>query len=341
MRIGALANRIIRQFFRDKRSLAMMFVAPMLILLLMSLVFNGDAYKPEVALVNSPEIIRSALLSQGGTIHEYSMQEAEAALVNGDIDAIISSTGGELTIKLEGSNPATNKALIMMLQKIVENMNPNADKVKLSITYLHGSADMTAFDNFGPVLVGFFSFFFVFLLSGVAFLRERTSGTLERLLATPIRRWEIVVGYLIGFGIFAMIQSALIAWFSIYILGILMEGAFWLVLICTLSLAMTALTLGTFISAFANNEFQMVQFIPLVVVPQVFFSGLFNMDTMADWLRGLSYIMPLSYGADALRGVMIRGEGWSDIAMNIYILLGLSLLFILANIYALRKHRKI
>jgi len=181
----------------------------------------------------------------------------------------------------------------------------------------------------------------VFLLSGVAFLRERTGGTLERLLATPIRRSEIVSGYLLGFGLFAIIQSVIIAWYSIRVLGLIMEGSFWLVLISTLALAITALTMGTFISAYADNEFQMVQFIPLIIVPQVFFSGLFNMDTMADWLRWLSYLMPLSYGADALRGVMIRGESWSDIALNIYILFGLSLFFIIANIYALRKHRKI
>jgi ABC-2 type transport system permease protein len=341
MRTRALAYRIFRQFLRDKRSLAMMFVAPILILTLMSLIFNGNAYKPEVAVVNTPATIQSILVQHGAVIHEYSSLVAQSALEDGDIDAIISFNGGAPVIKLEGSDPTTNRAVIMLLQQIVQEMNPDTSSPKLNITYLHGSAEMTSFDNFGPVLVGFFAFFFVFLLSGVAFLRERTGGTLERLLATPIRRWEIVVGYLLGFGIFAMIQSAIIAWFSISVLGLILEGSFWLVLISTLALAMTALTLGTFISAYADNEFQMVQFIPLIIVPQVFFSGLFNMDTMADWLRWLSYIMPLSYGADALRGVMVRGEGWSDIAMDIYILLGLSLFFIVANVYALRKHRKI
>lgn len=341
MRTRALAFRIFRQFLRDKRSLAMMFVAPILILTLMSLVFNGSAYKPEVAVVNTPDTIQTILVQHGATIHDYSNQVAESALADGYIDAIISFNGGAPVIKLEGSDPTTNRAVIMLLQQIVQEMNPDTSSAKLNITYLHGSAEMTSFDNFGPVLVGFFAFFFVFLLSGVAFLRERTGGTLERLLATPIRRWEIVIGYLLGFGVFAMIQSAIIAWFSISVLGLILEGSFWLVLISTLALGMTALTLGTFISAYADNEFQMVQFIPLIIVPQVFFSGLFNMDTMSDWLRWLSYLMPLSYGADALRGVMVRGEGWSDIAMDIYILLGLSLFFIIANVYALRKHRKI
>jgi ABC-2 type transport system permease protein len=340
MRTRALAYRIFRQFLRDKRSLAMMFIAPILILTLISFIFNGNSYVPKIAVVQAPEMMLHLLQQNGADIHKYTKNEAQSALADGDIDAIISFNGSIPNIKLEGSDPNTNRAVIMLLQQIVQEMNADISSSPLNITYLHGSAEMSSFDNFGPVLVGFFAFFFVFLLSGVAFLRERTGGTLERLLASPIRRYEIVIGYLLGFGLFAMIQSVIIAWYSISVLGLILEGAFWLVLLSTLALAMTALTLGTFISAYANNEFQMVQFIPIIIVPQFFFSGLFNIDTMADWLQWLSYMMPLSYGADALRGIMVRGEGWSDIAMDIYILLGLSLLFMIANIYALRKHRR-
>jgi ABC-2 type transport system permease protein len=209
------------------------------------------------------------------------------------------------------------------------------------LTYLHGSENMASFDNFGPVLVGFFSFFFVFLIAGVSFLKERTSGTLERLLATPLKRWEIVLGYVLGFGLFTMLQAALIAWFSTKVLGMMIVGSFGYVLLITLLLSLTALTLGIFLSSFANTEFQMIQFIPLVIVPQVFFSGLFNLDNMAQWMQWLSKIMPLTYGAEALRNVMIRGKGWESIAIDVYVLLGLSIFFMAANVLALRKHRKI
>jgi ABC-2 type transport system permease protein len=200
---------------------------------------------------------------------------------------------------------------------------------------------MASFDNFGPVLVGYFSFFFVFLIAGVSFLKERTSGTLERLLATPLKRWEIVIGYILGFGIFTMLQAALIAWFATQVLGLMLMGSFWFVLLITLLMSLTALTLGIFLSAFANTEFQMIQFIPLVIVPQIFFSGLFNIDNMAEWMQWLSKIMPLTYGADALRNIMIRGKGWDAIALDSYLLIGLSLFFMFANVLALRKHRKI
>ena len=200
---------------------------------------------------------------------------------------------------------------------------------------------MGTFDYFGPVLLGFFVFFFVFLIAGVSFLRERTTGTLERLLASPLRKWEIVMGYVVGFGIFTMIQSTIIAAYAIYVLGMMMEGAFGYVLLITLLLALTALTLGILLSSFANNELQMMQFIPIIVVPQIFFSGLFNLDTISKWLSWVGPFTPLYYAADALRDIMVRGYGWGAIYMDIFALAGFSLLFIAINILALRKYRKI
>lgn len=341
MRIRALVIRILRQFWHDKRTLALMIVAPMLVLTLMSLVFNGDTYKPALSVNGLPEPLIQKLEQQGAVVHRYTPEEAEKALTEAQIDAIVTLQAGVPAVKLEGSDPTANKSVLLLLQNVLQDVLPAAAAPKPAVTYLHGSAEMAAFDNFGPVLIGFFVFFFVFLISGVSFLRERTGGTLERLLATPIRRWEIVVGYILGFGLFTMIQSALIAWYAIHVLGMMMAGSFWYVLLVTLLLAITALTLGTFLSAFASNEFQMIQFIPLVIVPQVFFSGLFNMDTMSVWLRWLGKCMPLSYGADALRNIMIRGQGWPDIAADVYVLLAFSFVIMLLNVLALKKHRRI
>jgi ABC-2 type transport system permease protein len=101
------------------------------------------------------------------------------------------------------------------------------------------------------------------------------------------------------------------------------------------------LTLGTFISAYANNELQMIQFIPIVIVPQVFFSGLFDLSTMAPLLQWFAKLMPLYYVADALRNIMIRGRGWEAIAFDALVLIGLCIVFTLMNVLALKKHRKI
>ncbi|OPA73964.1 ABC transporter permease [Paenibacillus selenitireducens] len=340
MRTRALAQRIIRQFLRDKRTLALIFIAPLLILTLLNFVFNGQPIIPKIGTVGVPEQLTQRLTNVDANVTSYSStDEANQALKDGNLDAVISIEIGKPSIVLEGSDPTLNKATLLTLQKAMQAANAQA--VQPAVSYLHGTEDMSSFDSFGPVLIGFFSFFFVFMIAGVSFLRERTTGTMERLLATPIRRSEVVGGYLLGFGVFTLLQAALITWFSISVLGMYMVGAFWLVLLINLLLTLTALTLGTLLSSFATTEFQIIQFIPIVIVPQVFFSGLFNLDAMTPWLQKLSYIMPLYYGADAMRGIMIRGESIGSIQLDIYVLLGFSITFALLNIIALKKQRSI
>jgi ABC-2 type transport system permease protein len=383
MRIRALTLRIIRQFFRDKRTLALLIAAPLLVLSLMYLVFNGDSYTPKIGVIGIPDSLAKQAEGLDADVRAFGSPElAEKALEAQDIDAYVLWDGSAPAIRLEGSDPARNRAVLSFASAWLglsgmpagmgvpggigatadtnahlndvagtsSNALSEADKgtsaqagpaAAPAIEYLHGGPAMTTFDSLGPVFIGVFAFFFVFLIAGVSFLKERTSGTLERLLATPLRRWEIVAGYIFGFGLFTGIQAVLIALYSVHVLGLMMDGSIWYVLLVTLLLSATALSLGTFLSAFAHTEFQMIQFIPLVIVPQIFFSGLFDLESMSPWLRWLSHLMPLTYGADALRGVMLRGEGWSGIAGDVFVLAGLSLLFMGANVLALRKHRKI
>jgi ABC-2 type transport system permease protein len=342
MRIGAIVLRIARQFLHDKRTLALMLIVPLFILSLLYLVFKGGTYEPKIAAVNVPSTFVQKLEANGAHVKTVDAVTAQQQLERTEIDAIVQFDGTTPKVKLEGSDPAVNKSVLLLLQKTIESALPTSMQMpKPEIAYLHGSEDMASFDNFGPVLVGFFIFFFVFVISGISFLRERTGGTLERLMASPLRHYEIVLGYMLGFGIFTVIQVGLVAWYTTQVLDILMVGSFWLLLLVMLLLAWTALTLGTLLSTFASSEFQILQFIPVVIVPQVFFSGLFNLDTMSPNLRGISYIMPLSYGAGALRDIMIRGKGWDGIWLNVLILAGFSIVFMLLNLLALRKHRKI
>jgi ABC-2 type transport system permease protein len=338
MRVQAVMIRILRQLGHDKRTIALMILAPILVLTFMSLIFGGSEYHPTIGIVNAPVSFVNKLEDNDAKVIRYNENTSDAALYNTEVDGIINFESGVPHIKLEGSDPSKSKAVIMLVQNA---MQPLAVTAKPEITYLYGYANMASFDNFGPILIGFFVFFFVFLVSGVAFLGERNTGTLERVLATPIQRWEIVLGYILGFGVFTVLQSALIAWFSIHILNVMMVGSFALVLLITILTAMVGLAIGTFISAFANNELQMIQFIPLVLTPQIFFSGLFDLSTMPTWLQAFGRIMPLWYIADALRNVMIRGKGWNDIAFNVFILLATCVVFMIANVFVLKKYRKI
>ena len=338
MRVQAVMIRILRQLGHDKRTIVLMILAPILVLTFMSLIFGGSEYHPKIGVVNAPIDFINKLEDKDAIIVRYNENTSDAALYSTEVDAIINFESGVPHIKLEGSDPSKSKAVIMLVQNA---MQQPAIAAKPDITYLYGYANMAGFDNFGPILIGFFVFFFVFLVSGVAFLDERNTGTLDRVLATPIRRWEIVAGYILGFGVFTILQSALIAWYSIHILNVMMVGSFALVLLITILTAMVGLTIGTFISAFANNELQMIQFIPLVLTPQIFFSGLFDLSTMPTWLQAFGRIMPLWYIANALRNIMIRGKGWNDIAFNVFILLATCIVFMIANIFVLKKYRKI
>lgn len=351
MRIRALTLRILRQFIHDKRTMALMFAAPLLVLSLMSLVFGGDSYTPEIGLTGQASVLSESLAKHDARTASYETEDSGMqALKDGKIDALITLEGTKPRVVLEGSNPTANRAVMLVLEQVsreqqsaVQGKGPAAASqaaLQPEISYLYGSADMKTIDRFGPIMIGVFVFFFVFLIAGVSFLRERTTGTLERLLATPLKRWEIVIGYVCGFGIFTLFQALLISWFSIQVLGIMMAGSFGYVLLITLLLSMTALTLGTLLSAFAGNELQMIQFIPLVIVPQIFLCGLFPMDTLPLWLQRIGYATPLYYGAEAMMNIMIRGKGWSTIELDVYVLIAFSLLFMALNVLALKKHRR-
>jgi ABC-2 type transport system permease protein len=342
MRIRSLAFRIIRQFIKDKRTLALMLLAPLLVLTLMKFVFDGQAVDPRIGAVKLPSPVVTALKNNGAVVTPYEDEKlALQKMANNKLDAVITLKGTQPRIVLEGSNPTKIRNVMTVAQKAMQELGNRGSIPQPEISYMHDSGNRDIFDYYGSVLVGFFSFFFVFLIAGVSFLRERTTGTLQRLLATPLRRWEVVAGYLLGFGIFTLLQATLIAWYSTSVLGIALEGSFILVLVMNLLLALAALTLGTLLSAYAQNEFQMFQFIPLIVVPQIFFCGLIDMESMPEWLRMVGKALPLFYGADALRGIMLRGEGWNDIWVDSVALIGFSLVFAMLNVLALRKHRRI
>ncbi|WP_445488971.1 ABC transporter permease [Niallia sp. 03133] len=340
MRIKAIVIRIMKQFYRDKRTMAMMILAPIFILTLLHFIFNSDAYEPKIGLVHAPTNVADAFQNSSSTIHFYeSNKDAKKAIEDKNIDGYISFENKTPAVMIEGSDPTINAHTLSTIKNVFLPTASNGEN--LHVEALYGSMSISQFDSFGPVLLGFFSFFFVFLIAGVSFLRERTSGTLERLLSSPVRRWELVLSYVIGFGLFTMIQSSIIVVYSVYVLNMINEGSIVYVLLTNLLLSLAALTLGILLSSFAKNELQMMQFIPLIVVPQVFFSGLFNLETISSSISWISIITPLYYAADALKNTMIRGKGIEDILVPLSILFSFSVAFIIINIIALKKYRKI
>ncbi len=175
------------------------------------------------------------------------------------------------------------------------------------------------FDRVGPQMLGIFPFVVMFLLTSVAMVRERTSGTLERLLTTPLRRGELIGGYGLAFGVAALAQAALTSAIAIGPLGLDLETP-WVVVLFAVVDALLGTALGLLMSAFAATEFQAVQFMPLVVIPQLLLCGLLTpRDRMAGFLEAFSHVLPLSYAADAFTAALttsgISRELWIDLAV--------------------------
>lgn len=167
------------------------------------------------------------------------------------------------------------------------------------------------FDRVGGAMLALFPFIVMFLITSVTTLRERRSGTLERLMTTPIGRGDFIVGYALAFGALALIQAAITVPFGVWVCGLDTVGPIWQLALVAVIDALLGTALGLFTSAFAQTEFQAVQFMPALVFPQIMLGGLFMpRDQMPGVLTAVSDWLPLSYAVDATSAVTAGGSGW-------------------------------
>ena len=193
------------------------------------------------------------------------------------------------------------------------------------------------FQQVGTPLLGLFPFITMFLVTSITMLRERTSGTLERLMTMPLHKVDILAGYGLAFALVAVVQATLISIVAFSLLGLDVAGPKWLVVLLAVGNAVLGSTLGLFVSAFAQTEFQAVQFMPAVVFPQILLCGLFvPRDQMATWLRVISYCLPLTYAYDALaRTAADQLDG--RFALDVAVVIGCIVLAIVLGAATLRR----
>lgn len=199
--------------------------------------------------------------------------------------------------------------------------------VLMSLLYWLFSDNVAVFDRIAPALLGLFPFTIMFLVTSITTLRERTSGTLERVLVTPIAKLDIIVGYTIAFGVLAIVQSLIASAVAIWLLGMDVAGPEWFVVLVALADAVMGVTLGLFVSAFARTEFQAVQFMPALIFPQFLVCGLLlPLSQMPDLLEKIAYGLPLTYAVDALNRVSVEAdlssEAWRDVWMILVFVAG-------------------
>jgi ABC-2 type transport system permease protein len=349
-----------QQFRRDHRTLALLFVAPIVILGLLGYLIRGSVSAPTVGVANEDQgplaATVAAALDRSSQIKTTSIQATvgDARLKDGSLVAYIvfpadfsrQAQAGTIApeVHVEGSQPGTAGPVLQALQQALISVAAQASgqtiRVQPHVTYLYGGPGFDTLDYFGAAFIGVVVFFLVFVVTIVSFLNERSQGTLERLMASPLRRGEIVLGYMLGFTVLALIQSAEVLVFSLAVLKVHNSGNVALIFGIEALMAIGAVNLGIFLSMFARTEFQAVQFIPLVVVPQLLLSGiLFPVSNEPEPLQVLSNVLPLTYAVNGLRDVMVKGADltWSSLQLDVGVVLGFVILVLLAAIATLRR----
>jgi ABC-2 type transport system permease protein len=194
------------------------------------------------------------------------------------------------------------------------------------------------FQQIGGPLLGLFPLIAMFLVTSITMLRERVSGTLERLMALPLAKLDILAGYGLAFALLAALQATLVSIVAFGFLGLDTKGPSWVVVLMAIANAVLGMALGLFVSAFARTEFQAIQFMPAFILPQILLCGLFTpRSQMAAWMRGLSDALPFTYAYDALHRATALGQFDTRFFVDLAVTVGVTLLALALGASTLRR----
>lgn len=373
-RLIALVTRLLKGLWHDKRTVCFVLFAPLLVLSLIYFIINTTAIA-NIGVVALPQSLSEALSAQaeekGAKLYPLEASQIEEILKTNqdDIALVLEVKGENILAHIDSSSLNYQKSLVFLNEalgqyfetqlknafeehqnsleglikaKVHFKGNLGADfslpkRPSLELNYLYGEKDGGLFDHFGAGIIGIFVFLFVYLLGGISLLGERISGTMAKMLSTPIKKGEILLGYIIAFGFIGLLQTGLLSLYVTYGLKMAMVGSPYLVMLINCLTAFVALSLGFLVSSLSKSEFQLIQTVPIIIVPQVFLCGLFY--TEGIW-ENLSFLIPLKYTVSALKAVILKGETLEGILFELLVLVVFFCLFISINLLALRKERK-
>jgi len=394
MKILAISKKVFLELLRDKRTLILLFIAPVFIMWLMNAAFSANTEtNVSIAAVDvSDSIVKSLDDVKQIKAKDYKTEsKANHALENQTVDAVlIFKDENDYQVTYANTDPGktnltrqviTSTLKQAQIQDLIENFkkaqeasaqavkkaqsqsgnlqasdsnevnidqaeteeidSSQGDDINLSEQYIYGDEDTTFFNKMTPILMGFFVFFFVFLISGMALLKERTTGTLDRLLATPVKRSDIVYGYMLSYSFIAALQTVVIVLSTIWLLDLEVLGNIGDVIIVNILFALVALAFGLLLSTLAKSEFQMMQFIPLIITPQLFFSGIIPLDSMTGWVQSIGKVFPLYYAGNALSKIVLNGTSIVYLGNDLLVLSLFLVILTILNIVGLKRYRKV
>ncbi len=376
-RAFSVTKRIFRGLRNDKRTIALMFIAPIVAMFVFGLAFSGDVENVHVVVVNQDEgypippspvpiSISDRIISnfdKDVLKVDYVDTEAEGVkrVHDGDAYGLIvfpqhftrdiysriqnpsSPVSTTIEVRLDKSNVNVANAITKAVSDaVLKTMEDTGNAVPVSVdadNAIYGK-DAKFMDFFVPGIMAFVVFMLTTLLTLISFVGERTSGNLERLQATPLKASEIVIGYAIAFSIIGMLQTAILLTIGVMVFNIMIVGNIFLAFLVIALLAVVSLSLGILLSSLAKREAQAIQFFPLIVLPTFLLAGIFwPVEAIPSWLRPLSYAIPPSYAVDATRSVMLRGWGIGGIWVDIVALFGFAVAFLSLAVWSLQRRR--
>ena len=358
----------------DRRSLALIIIAPIMAMFIFGLAFSGEVEDVEVIIVNKDI---GADMSPNTTIkfseivienidpdkliisYESDIADAVDKVEEGDANSVIifpenftsdlvAYSKGGMYSNVSSIRVRSDQSQVTVSQEVVSELM----EAMRETTFQQGFNNPVSVDSSDPIygkgarfldmfvpgIMGFVVFLLTTILTLISFVGEKTRGTLQRLLASSVTETEIVVGYAISFSIIGMVQVGILMALAILVFGIMVEGNPLLAFLIASILAVVSVCLGILLSSLAKRESQAIQFFPLIVLPGFLLSGVFwPIEAMPVWLRPVSYVVPVTYAVDGLRSVLLRGWGVLDIWVDLAMLLLFAVAFLFLAILTLRK----
>ena len=376
LRFFKVTKRVFRDLRNDRRSLAMMIIAPIFAMFIFGLAFSGEVRNVGFVVVNNDRGAQAgavgATLSLSKKIvdnldrkvldirYERDAAKAESEIRDGNAyAAIIFPEDFTASVMAQSKTPVPEgtTAVEVMLDKsninvansitktvndaLLETMDQAGMKppVTVDAVAIYGK-NAKFMDFFVPGIMAFVVYLITTLLTLVTFVGERTSGTLERMLATPLTESEIVMGYAVAFSLIGMGQALLLLLIGIFVFHITVVGNVILAFVVIALLAIVSQAMGILLSSTAKREAQAIQVLPFVVLPAFLLAGIFwPVEAIPSWLRPLSYLVPPTYTVDASRAVMLKGWGLSRIWIDVVALLALAAFFLALAVLSLRRRK--
>ncbi len=337
-RIRAVTERVLRQIWHDKRVLAFMLILPALAMVLFGYSFSGDITDVRIAFVDEDgtDLTASILDNlQSDDAFEVTalgaVEDPEKLLLDEGYTAVIripdkftslyyahfamgvaTSAQGTIDLTLDESDPQIANTVRMGLADAVMDLGEGGP-VDIETRELYG-VEIRFIDSFAPAIMGFVVMLISTVLTLLSVVREKVDGTFSRVWVSPVRRTEFIIGYVIAFGLIALVQSLIVLSIGKLVFDLVINGAVAWAFVCTILFAVGSVGLGTLLSSLAQTESQAIVFFPLVLLPSVLLSGMmWPIQAIPPLLRPLSYLVPLTYSNRLLRAIMVKGlDPWQE-----------------------------